>query len=33
MEFSRKADDLVDGFRATGGRVRSLRLYRVEEWL
>ncbi len=32
IEFSRDENDQVDGFRATGGRVRNLRFHRVEEW-
>ena len=32
LEFSIREDGMADGFRATGGRVRNLRFYRVEEW-
>ena len=32
IEFSRDENDQVDGFRATGGRVRNIRFHRVEEW-
>ena len=32
VDFSFGEDGVSDGFRATGGRVRNLRFYRVEEW-
>ena len=32
VEFIRDDDGEIDGFRASGGRVRNLRFHRVEDW-